>query len=123
MGKPRLSSPLWLALLLLGACASSGRQEGRGALVQVQVINDLIPPRSVTVEISPSQGGSRIVLGSVSPTADHTFRYSPPVTGTDYVITAVNAERNRITSRAFPIRVGDVVVWSLRNNELDLRRQ
>jgi hypothetical protein len=90
--------------------------------VEVQVINDLIPPREVTVSISPSQGGTRVVLGSVAPSQQRSFRYRPRVTGMDYVLKALDAAGQDITSRSVPLVVDDIVVWSLRNNQVELRR-
>ncbi len=123
MSRPRSRVFLTLAMLLLaGACASAGGKRERGSAIEVQIINDLIPPRSVTVEIAPAQGGNRAVLGSVAPSQSHSFSYRPPVTGTDYVVTAEDPEGHTITSRTFPLGSNDIVVWSLRNNQLELRK-
>ncbi len=123
MSRPRLHvflSALEL-ILLLGACASPGGSRGRGPLIEVQVVNDLIPPRSVTIEITAAQGGHRAVLGSIAPSRDGHFGYRLPVTGADYVFKATDPEGNEITSRVVALGADDIVVWSLRNNRLELR--
>ena len=111
-----------LALILLfGACTSLGGKRGRGPLIEVQVVNDLTPPRSVTIEIATAEGGRRAVLGSIGPSRDGHFGYRLPVTGADYVFKATDAGGKEITSRVVALGENDIVVWSLRNNRLELR--
>jgi hypothetical protein len=84
----------------------------------VQVINDLIPPRLVTVEIAAAQGGSRRVLGSVAPSQTRSFNYAPTVPGAEYIITSKDSEGHEIKSATFPLQTDETVVWSLRHNQL-----
>jgi len=127
MSKPRsrILSMLAFAAFVIStsACASASRggSRERGDLIEVQIINDLIPPRTVTVSVKPAQGGSRTVLGSVAPSQSQTFHYRLGVTGQDYVFTAEDPAREETTSRPVPLSLEDIVVWSLRNNQLELR--
>lgn len=110
--------------LILGACASAGGggSRERGDPIEVQIINDLIPPRTVTISVRPANGGSRRVLGSVAPSQTRSFHYQLGVTGQEYVFTSEDPDRQATTSRAVPLSLEDIVVWSLRNNQLELRR-
>lgn len=127
MGEPRSRAlrlfVVGVFVLILSACASTGGggTRERGAPITVQVINDLIPPRMVTVSVRPANGGSRRVLGSVPPSQSGSFRYRLGVTGQEYVFTSTDPDGKETTSRSVPLDLEDVVVWSLRSNQLELR--
>lgn len=98
----------------LGACAPGAAGAG-GGNTTVRVENNLIPPTSLTVSAVPS-GGTRRVLGSVSPNATATLRFNAVRAADQYRLVAQAASGAEIVSNPVTFSPGATVQWDLRSN-------
>lgn len=108
-----------VALSLLAACASGGTRTGGtpDPAMRLQVQNDLVPPRGVTVR-AVSAGGPRSMLGTVSAGRTTVLEYEQPgFQGMYYFIAEVDGGPD-IQSRSVILREGAELVWSLQTNTL-----
>jgi len=121
--KARLVRGVALAVLpLLAACAAggapgSGRQQSRRPEVQLEVRNNLVPARSVTVR-AVSAIGSRSLLGAVSPGQTAVLDYEQPgFQGRYFFLAEVDGGA---TVRSTPVMLADGtrLVWTLQTNTL-----
>lgn len=107
------------ALSLVAACASGGTRTGGtpDPVVRLQVQNDLVPPRAVTVR-AVSAGGPRSTLGTVSAGRTSVVEYEQPgFQGMYYFIAEVDGGPE-IRSRTVTLRDGAELLWSLQTNTL-----
>lgn len=110
---------LVLVATLFSACAAGTRQRGVAAdEVIVEVVNDLVPGRAITVRLHSSLRG-RALLGSVSPMQTARLRYRSPSLSGQFRLEAEGAGGDMF-SDYFSLAPGEQVVWSLRNNTVRL---
>jgi len=111
-----------LAVLpLLAACAAGGAsRSGRNPPrpeIQLEVRNNLVPARSVTIR-AVSAVGSRSLLGAVSPGQTTVVEYEQPAfQGQYYFLAEVDGGA---TIRSTPVMLSDGtrLVWTLQTNAL-----
>ncbi len=106
-----------IAIFLIGGCASTGENSGV-ADVQVEVVNDLIPPTSLSIWVVPSIGG-RDMLGSVPPGATRTLGYNMVTASGEYRLQGETTAGDEIWSNPFILSESDAtVVWDLSANSI-----
>jgi hypothetical protein len=115
---------LLAALAGVAGCASGGSTgTARHDLVQIEVRNDLVPGRGVTVRLV-SQSDSRFLLGSVSPGQTRSFRLRRPGLRGSHHFTAdpdggAIVSGQTITSQTVALAPGrTALVWRLSTNFL-----
>ncbi|UCC83794.1 MAG: hypothetical protein JSW46_02350 [Gemmatimonadota bacterium] len=134
MRKIPLGRSLFVALLSLGlaACASTGGAAGgeveegveaTGDEVTVQVVNDMVPGRTIVVWVETvPQRVSRRRLGSVPPNATRDFKFSPRARDIDHQLTAEIEGGGSETSLPFSLLGVSGVRWALSNPTVSLAR-
>lgn len=120
--KARLVRGVTLAVLpLLAACAAGGApgsgKRPRQPEIRLEVRNNLVPARSVTIR-AVSAVGSRALLGAVSPGQTTVLEYTQPgFQGQYHFLAEVDGGA---TIRSTPMILADGVrlVWTLQTNAL-----
>jgi hypothetical protein len=109
-GKTRmLRSSVVIALTVaLAACASSGTSGGEGAggasgdAVTVRIVNDLVPPATITVWMVPETGARRR-LGTVTPNGEETLSFAPGIRSMEHRLVAEATGGSDRTSNPFTL--------------------
>lgn len=109
-----------VALLLLAGCAAGGwsrSQRVSGDEVVVEVQNDLVPARSVTVWMI-SEAGPRTLLGSVPAGQTRILRFRQQAFNGAYRLSTGSGRRQQdgTVSTPFTLSAGALLVWSVRPN-------
>lgn len=108
-----------LALLLVfsTACASAVRGGNGSEEVFLEVRNDLVPGRAVTIR-AVSSSGTRQVVGALAPNQTRVLRFRrSSFVGPYRFVADVDAE-GQVVSISVVLAPGDRLVWALRNNLL-----
>ncbi|MBW3654948.1 MAG: hypothetical protein KY444_02500 [Gemmatimonadetes bacterium] len=107
------------ALPLLAVCAARepGTRRPANAEVQLEVRNDLVPPRGVTVR-AVSAAGARTLLGAVSAGQTARLEYEQPGFQGQYYFLAEVDGGATVRSTRINLADGARLVWSLQNNTL-----
>lgn len=85
--------------------------------MRVEVRNNLVPPRSVTVRVVSTAGG-RGLLGAVSPGQTSVLDYEQPgFQGQYHFLAEVDGGRT-IRSTSVLLGDGSTLIWTLQNNTL-----
>lgn len=122
-GFPTLRSVLPVALPLLAACATGGGADRQGEhRILVEVTNDLVPPRTVTVQLRASDRVTR-TLGTVGAGETRIFTYREGLLTGAYRMTARVDEGSQFASETFALFPNAQVWWSLRRNDLTVGTQ
>lgn len=107
------------AFLALAACSSAGGGGGETGMpsaggngVAIQVMNDVVPPTSVTVWIVP-ETGSRRRLGTISPNGQQTFNFNPTLTSMEHRLVAEATGGDDRSSNPFILEGVQSVQWSV----------
>jgi hypothetical protein len=107
--------PLVLALLASG-CATAKSVATANQQITVTVVNDLAPPREVTVSVT-SRRLNRL-LGDVPPQQSRTFTFKGPVPD-DYQLSAKSSLSRALTSQTFNVTsTVSQAVWTLQLNNV-----
>lgn len=108
-----------LALALSAACAGrTGGAINPEDGVAVRVDNNVIPPTSLTV-FMVTETGARQILGSVSPSAARSFRYSPAALASSrFRLLARPTTGADLVSQPFTLVDTGAIEWSVRNNSI-----
>ncbi len=119
-----------LALALLAAgCAPRATAAGSGSpsaqeeaeamnRITVQVRNTVVPPTSLTVYAVDSGGGSRRILGNVSPNARSTLSFNPAASVSTYRLMARTTGGQELFSTPFTAGLGQTIVWDVQINSI-----
>ena len=119
-----------LASVIVGAaaCASSGSSgaaaeapQGNANTVTIQVTNDMIPPTQITVWIVP-ETGSRRRLGSVEPSRQASFPFSPAIRSMDHRLVAEPTGGNDVTTTPFTLDGVSAVRWTTSSTVVNVVR-
>ena len=121
-GVPALRFVLPVALLLLAACATGGGAERPSHQIVVEVSNDLVPRRAVTVQMLASDRISR-TLGTVGAGETRRFSFRERLLGGAYRMTARIDQGNEMVSAEFALFPNAQVFWELRRNDLTVGTQ
>ncbi len=125
--------PLRVALLAFvglaaAACASSGgggaadtTMQPAGNTVTIRVTNDMIPPTPITVWIAP-ETGSRRRLGTIEPSRQGTFTFTPGIRSMDHRLVAEPSTGNDVTTTPFTLEGVTVVRWTTSSTVVTLER-
>lgn len=119
---------LALALLAVG-CAPAAGAAGSGSpsaqqeadamnRIGVQVRNTVVPPTSLTVYAVDSGGGTRRILGSVSPNRRSTFSFNPAANVSTYRLMARTTGGQELFSTPFTAGLGETVIWDVQLNSI-----
>lgn len=110
---------LAVLLLIVAACAAGTRKSGAGMGDEafLEVRNDLVPGRSITVR-AVSSSGARVLIGTLSPNQTRVLRFQQPNFAGSYRFVAELDGSGQIGSNPIALTPGDRIVWMLRNNLL-----
>ncbi len=121
MGSTKRLRPFVLApvaLLLCAACAAGARPSRvQSPEVTIQIVNDLNPPRQVTVRLL-SQTGQRSLLGSLGAGETRTFRHRDAAYHGQYRLVAEGGASGDVSSTSFALSPGTRVVWQVQTNSV-----
>lgn len=106
-----------LLLVFSTACASAVRGGNGSEAVFLEVRNDLVPPRAVTIRIMSSSGTRRLV-GAVSPGQTRVFRIREPNFVGTYRLVAELDGGGQVISPPASFSPDESIVWTLRSNLL-----
>lgn len=107
-----------LAVVVLSACASSGRMgEGDAGPTAATVVvnNNLTVPTSLTVHLVPENGVRRL-LGNVTPGETQRLTVSGALAGGRYRLLARTTGGADLVSDPFSLSEGETVTWDLQSN-------
>ncbi|MFN2421990.1 MAG: hypothetical protein ABR527_11580 [Gemmatimonadota bacterium] len=121
-GGPALRSILPVALSLVAACATGVGAERPAHQIVVEVVNDLVPPRSVTIQMLASDRVTR-TLGTVGAGETRRFSFRERLLGGAYRMTARIDQGNEMASEVFTLFPNAHVFWDLRRNLLTVGSQ
>lgn len=122
-----LSIPAALALALLAGCApaataggspSAQEQADAANRISVQVRNTVVPPTSLTVYAVDSGGGTRRILGNVSPNGRATLTFNPAASVSAYRLMARTTGGQELFSTPFTAGVGQTIIWDVQINSI-----
>lgn len=113
-------------MTLAGGCAPAATTAGdepaatelRQGEALVRVENSLIPPTAVTVYAVETTGGTRRLLGSVSPNRTESFRLRMPLSTSTYRLVARTTGGSEVVSTPITITEGDTLSWDMQINAL-----
>lgn len=107
-----------LLVMLGGACAhSTGANQGgirsmSGGAAEVRIINDLMPPTSLTIRIIPTVG-TTTTLGLVNPQETATLVYPNATTAGSYVLAATTQDGVTLRTDSFSFPPEGGVTWDV----------
>ena len=123
-----LRASLFAFVGLAAACASSGGGGGAdttmqpaGNTVTIRVTNDMIPPAAITVWIAP-ETGSRRRLGTIEPSRQGTFSFSPGIRSMDHRLVAETSGGSDVTTTPFTLEGVTAVRWTTSSTVVNLER-
>lgn len=104
-------------LLLTAGCASSGSTAAEADAadpnaVAITVVNDLVPPATITIYAVP-ETGSRRRLGTVTPNGRQTFTFSPVDVAGEYRLVAEHVGGGSTSSNPVVLSGVSTLNWSL----------
>jgi hypothetical protein len=128
-GLSRLRGAATVALLFIGACASSGTSTdatataGTGAAatadpsaMPIMVMNQYVNSERITVYIEPVGGGARELLGVVADGERKTFTFAVPTTGSFQLVAQTGS--GFVTSPRFTNTGSNKVEWDRSINKV-----
>jgi hypothetical protein len=121
-GRPAFCSVLPVALSLLAACATGDGTERPAHQIVVEVVNDLVPPRPVTVQMLASERVTR-TFGTVGAGETRRFSFRERLLGGAYRMTARIDQGNEMISAEFALFPNAQIFWELRRNDLTVGTQ
>lgn len=106
-----------VALPLLAACAAGAAPDGPmvGGNVGVEVRNDLVPARSLTVRLVSSRG-RRVLLGSVAPGQTEVLHVREPNYNGSFRLIAEMSGGGEVASNVFSLEANGRLIWQVRAN-------
>ncbi|HEU0078138.1 MAG TPA: hypothetical protein VFQ76_10845 [Longimicrobiaceae bacterium] len=101
-----------------GGSPSAQAEANAANRVAVQVRNTVVPPTALTVYAVDSGGGTRRILGNVSPNGRATLSFNPAASVSMYRLMARTTGGQELLSTPFTARVGQTFVWDVQLNSI-----
>ncbi|HET7274912.1 MAG TPA: hypothetical protein VFI91_07010 [Longimicrobiaceae bacterium] len=109
-----------IAVLAVSGCASAGAGSATEGDLAVRVVNDIIPPTSLTIWMVPTTGG-RDMIGVVPPGATRTLDYNLVTASGEYRIQGETTGGEELWSYPFVLSDSDTLVeWDVSANSITI---